>query len=148
MSLHAFNAGCNILAFEKEHKKYGMCCAWAQMIGYSEISMLIGDQSITGHMLSAGDIVGVSALAINQEPIASLFGNFHSNEYDKFKDLKFTIKEGAILINDAKTMMKCQVTKILNLEEAPADYFVIMKVLNYQEDKSKEFLSAYSEKIK
>ena len=72
--LRAFRCGANVLAFNKNNQNYGMTCAWAMMIDYSKIAMLIGGQSITGQNLELGLNVGVSALAEGQQEIAKVFG--------------------------------------------------------------------------
>jgi hypothetical protein len=41
-SFNAFLAGCNIVAFQKDNKAYGMCCAWAQMVDWDKITVLLG----------------------------------------------------------------------------------------------------------
>lgn len=140
MSLRAFASGCNIIAFEKENKKYGMCCAWSTMLDYDVVGMLLGSQSITGKKLEVGDIVGVSSLSVGQEEIANVFGSNHSDEVNKFKNIGITCKIPAILINNAKTRMVCKVTKIAHLIEGNDDNFVVLKVLKFEQEKTKEFL--------
>ncbi|MDD3106277.1 MAG: hypothetical protein PHP65_00530, partial [Bacilli bacterium] len=115
MGLQAFCAGCNIVAIEKNNKRYGMCCAWAQMIDYDKISLLLGGQSVTGNILSIGDVVGVSALDKDQKPLAKLLGSGHSDKIDKFKNINIIVKEDAILIPGAKGRMKCKGSEVLEL---------------------------------
>jgi flavin reductase (DIM6/NTAB) family NADH-FMN oxidoreductase RutF len=143
MGLQAFCAGCNIVAIEKNNKRYGMCCAWAQMIDYDKISLLLGGQSVTGNILSIGDVVGVSALDKDQKPLAKLLGSGHSDKIDKFKNINIIVKEGAILIPGAKVRMKCKVSEVLELPGLKSDHFVILDVLEYWQDENKIFLSAY-----
>ena len=39
MSFQAFNMGCNVLAFNKDGKKYGMVCAWATQVDYDKFTI-------------------------------------------------------------------------------------------------------------
>ena len=105
MSMHSFLMGANVVAFQKNNKKYGMTCAWAMQVDYDKIMMLLGSQSVTGKMISKNDIIGVSALSESQEKIANNFGDGHSNERDKFINIDYALDDGAILINNAKTRL-------------------------------------------
>lgn len=143
MVLEAFNAGCNIVAFIKNNQKYGMCCSWAQMVDYDKISLLLGAQSDTGKMMELSDIVGVSALASDQKEIALMLGSGHSSKIDKFTKVSFTVQDNAILINDAKVQMKCRVRQIVRLNGLEQDRLVIFDVLDFKQNKNRDFLSAY-----
>ena len=140
MSKYPFVMGCNIVALSKNGKDYGMTCAWAQMIGYDKIMMLIGSQSDTGKVLAVGDIVGVSALDKDQEKISNFIGSRHSTKVDKFKDIEITRKGSAILINNAKTRSICVVKEILHLEGIEEDNLVILDIKELEADKDKDFL--------
>lgn len=140
MSFHAFLMGNNVIAYKKENKEYGMVCAWASMVDYGHITMLLGSQSVTGNNLSVGDVVGVSALSKGQKDISLLIGGAHSNEVDKFKNIAILEKNTAILIQNAKTMMVCKVEKIMKLVDEN-DHFIVLKILESTSDKKKEFLS-------
>lgn len=142
MSLQAFNAGCNILAFHKAGRNYGMCCAWAQMLDYDRISLLVGAQSVTGDAIERGDIVGVSALAKGQEHVARRLGEGHNDVVDKFDGLPTTHEGMAILISGAKVRMVCEVLDVMRLSGIEADRFIVMKVLNATVTTEKPFLSA------
>jgi flavin reductase (DIM6/NTAB) family NADH-FMN oxidoreductase RutF len=141
MSLTAFNMGCNIIALEKSNHQFGMCAAWAQMLDYDVISVLIGESSVTGKQLQKGDFVGVSALASDQGAIANLFGEYHSDQFDKFATTKITNLEGALLIDNAKVMMKCQVLDIIHFDFSKNDVFAIFKILSYETNDAKAFLA-------
>lgn len=141
MSFIAFRSGANVLAYEKNNIKYGMVCAWATMVDYTSVAMLVGSQSITGNTLKVGDIVGISALSSDQKYISDVIGSSHSIEEDKFKNIKYHCKNQAILIDGAKVHLYCEVTKILHLEEGSDDNFIIFKVIDHQSDESKDFLS-------
>lgn len=140
MSLRAFRSGCNVIAVRKNSKNYGMVCAWATMIDYDKIGMLIGGQSVTGKMIHPCDLVGVSALAEGQEEIAHKLGENHSGEGNKFEGVDLINKDGALLVKGAKCHMICEVSKIVKLVD-PSDSFVVLQVLKHEADKNKEFLS-------
>jgi flavin reductase (DIM6/NTAB) family NADH-FMN oxidoreductase RutF len=141
MSFHAFNMGCNIIAFAKDNTKYGMCVSWAQMLDYDVISLLIGESSVTGKNIQIGDIVGVSALSKPQRDIALRFGEHHSDTFDKFDQNDFFVENTAILIKDAKVTMKCKVIDVKHLDFSYQDYFVILRVLSSSTIPREEFLS-------
>ena len=140
MSNYPFVMGCNVIALKKNGINYGMVCAWAQMIGYDKIMMLIGSQSDTGKVLKVGDIVGVSALNSNQEKISNYIGSKHSTKVDKFKDFDITYKDSAILIDDAKTKSICIIKEILHLEGIEEDNLVILDIKEIEVDNQKDFL--------
>lgn len=140
MGFHAFLMGNNVIAYNKNGKRYGMVCAWASMIDYDHISMLLGSQSVTGRNLEIGGIVGVSALSKRQKDISLQIGGSHSDEEDKFKNIAIVEKNTAILVQNAKTQMICKVEKIMKLID-PDDNFVILKIEESSSDNNKEFLS-------
>lgn len=139
MGLNAFNMGCNILAIEKNNQKYAMTCAWATMVGYDKVGMLVGSQSETGKVLEVGDICGISALSSNQRNIANFVGETHSTEVAKFKDIKFIQDQSAIYIEDAKVLMKAQVVEIVHFKDIEDDNFIVFNVLSFSEDSNKMF---------
>ena len=140
MGLHAFLMGNNVIAYKKNNIKYGMVCAWASMVDYDHITMLLGSQSVTGNNLEVGDIVGVSALARGQKNISLQIGGSHSNEINKFENIAIIEKNSAILVQNARTLMICKVEKIMKLVDEN-DNFVVLKIVESNEDKTKEFLS-------
>ncbi len=140
-SFNAFLAGCNIVAFQKDNNAYGMCCAWAQMVDWDKITVLLGAQSVTGQVLQVGDYVGVSALAKGQTAVALQLGEGHSNEVNKFIGIAHHIRQGAITIDGAKVQMVCQVISDLPIPECPNDHFLLLKVLSHQVDTHLSFLS-------
>ena len=141
--LRAFRTGANVLAFSKDNKNYAMTCAWAMMVDYQKIAMLIGSQSITGQNLSINQQVGVSALADGQQEIAKIMGTTHSNEIDKFATISYTNKDNMILINDAKVLMECVVESIQDLD---GDLLVFLKVSEFSEKEDVEYLDGYDPK--
>ncbi|MCQ2801197.1 MAG: flavin reductase family protein [Bacilli bacterium] len=139
MSLQAFNMGCNVLAFNKDGKKYGMVCAWATQVDYDKIALLVGGQSVTGKVIKLDSFVGVSALAEGQEDIAHKLGENHSDEGNKFEGIECEEFESAVYVKGAKVKMLCQVQKIMNLTNSE-DKFIILQVLKHSSCKSKKFL--------
>ena len=140
MSKYPFVMGSNVIAFKKNGINYAMTCAWAQMIGYDKIMMLIGSQSDTGKVLKQGDVVGVSALSSDQNKISNFIGSKHSTKVDKFKDIDYTLVDNAILIDGAKTQSICEVKEILHLSGIEEDNLVILDIKKIDDDKKKDFL--------
>ena len=138
--LRAFRVGANVLAFKKNNTNYAMTCAWAMMIDYNQIAMLIGGQSVTGQNLELKQKVGVSALADGQQEIAKIIGTTHSNEVNKFVNIEYTNKDNMLLINNAKVLMECSVKEIKNLD---GDLLVFLSVNDFNEDENKDFLDGY-----
>ena len=141
--LRAFRTGANILAYNKNDINYAMTCAWAMMIDYRRIAMLVGGQSVTGQNAEIGLKVGVSALADGQQEIAKIIGTKHSNEFNKFENIKYTQKESMILIDEAKVLMECVVDEIQNLD---GDLLVFLKVEDFNENENKQYLDGYDPK--
>ena len=141
--LRAFRTGANILAYKKNDINYAMTCAWAMMIDYRRIAMLVGGQSVTGQNLEIGLKVGVSALADGQQEIAKIIGTKHSNEFNKFENIKYTQKESMILIDEAKVLMECVVDEIQNID---GDLLVFLKVEDFNENENKQYLDGYDPK--
>jgi len=142
MHLEAFQAGCNIVGLLKNNIHYGMCCAWAQMIDYDKLTMLLGAQSATGKIIEKGDILGVSALAKGQAAIATKLGEGHSNQVDKFATIAYSLTQTAILIDHAKVRMVCEVLDVMHLPVCKADAFLVLRVLSHNEEPNSLFLNA------
>lgn len=134
MGFHAMDYSVNIVAYEKNGKKMGMCCAWAMQVDYDKLVCLLGAQSSTGAGISVGDKVGVSALNPSQKEIAVLLGEGHSAECDKFKNIEVEVKNGAILIPHATRQMECEVIDVLHLPQIEEDYLVYVKIVSSKED--------------
>jgi flavin reductase (DIM6/NTAB) family NADH-FMN oxidoreductase RutF len=139
MELSAFNYGANAVSFIKNGKKYGMICAWAMQSDYDKILMLLGAQSITGKNICKGDIIGVSALNENQKDIVDALGNNHSDDTDKFVNIKYTVNNSAILIDDASNCMLVEVLDVLHLEGIEADNLVYGVVKSFVSNDSKKY---------
>jgi flavin reductase (DIM6/NTAB) family NADH-FMN oxidoreductase RutF len=143
MDLRAFRAGANILAFQKNNRRYGMCCAWAMMLDYDQIGMLVGSQSATGKALEVGDVVGVSALAENQATIALRFGEGHSDQTDKFEGFAVERKDSALLIPGAKVRMVCEVIGFWHPDARTSDRLVHLRVLSHETRADLAYLDGY-----
>jgi flavin reductase (DIM6/NTAB) family NADH-FMN oxidoreductase RutF len=139
MELSAFNYGANAVSFIKNGKKYGMICAWAMQADYDKILMLLGAQSITGENISKGDIIGVSALNENQKDVVDALGLSHSDDTDKFINIKYTIKDSAILINDASNCMIVEVLDVLHLNGIEEDNLIYGLVKSFESNDSKKY---------
>lgn len=146
MSFTAFLSGCNAVCYRKNNKDYGMICAWATMVDYEKVAMLLGSQSATGNNLQIGDIVGISALATNQKNICDILGNYDvsSKDHNKVKDLasnEYYYDNEAILINNARTNMVAKVVNILKLDQNSDDHFIIFEILKKIENKDAKFMA-------
>ncbi|MDP4145438.1 MAG: hypothetical protein Q8936_13295 [Bacillota bacterium] len=139
MELRAFNYGANAVAFIKNDKKYGMICAWAMQADYDKILMLLGTQSVTGKNISKGDIIGVSALNENQQDVVEALGANHSDETDKFTNIKYTVKDSAILIDDASNRMLVEVIDVMHLEGIEKDNLIYGLVKSFESNDSKKY---------
>jgi flavin reductase (DIM6/NTAB) family NADH-FMN oxidoreductase RutF len=139
MKLSAFNYGANAVGLIKNGKKYGMICAWAMQADYDKILMMLGTQSITGKNIAEGDIIGVSALNENQQDVVDALGLSHSNDTDKFKNIKYTVKDSALLIDDASICMIVEVLDVLHLNGIEEDNLVYGLVRSYESSDSKKY---------
>lgn len=139
MELSAFNYGANAVSFTKEGKKFGMICAWAMQADFDKILMLLGAQSITGKNIRKGDVIGVSALNENQQNVVDALGSSHSDDTDKFVDIKYTVKDSAILIDDASNCMVVEVLDVLHLNGIEEDNLIYGLVKSFVSNDSKKY---------
>lgn len=139
MKLSAFNYGANAVCFIKDEKKYGMICAWAMQADYDKILMMLGVQSITGKNISKGDIIGVSVLNESQQDVVDALGFSHSDNNDKFTNIKYTINDSAILIDGASNEMVIEVTDVLHLEGIEEDYLVYGVIKSVKSSETKKY---------
>ena len=128
-----YNYSVSVIAFNKNNSKYGMTCAWFMPADYDKMLCLLGTQSVTGHNIKKGDIIGMSILSNQQADIANKMGDKHSNEIDKFIDVDYEIKDNAILINNASRKMVCKVIDVLHLEGIEADNLIYLNILSTEE---------------
>ena len=134
-----FDYSVSVIAFEKDSHKYGMTCAWFMPVDYDKLLCLLGTQSVTGHNIKKGDIIGVSILGKNQVDIATIIGDKHSDEVDKFVSVDYELKDSAILIKDAPRKMVCKVIDVLHLEGIEVDNLIYLNILSTEENDN-EFL--------
>lgn len=137
--LNAFNYGANAVSYIKNEKKYGMICAWAMQTDFDKILMLLGAQSVTGKNIKKGDIIGVSALSENQQDVVDALGDRHSDNTDKFTNIRYTVKDSAILINDAVNCMIVEVLDVLHLEGIEEDNLIYGLVKSYESNDIKKY---------
>ena len=124
----------SVIAYQKNDNKYGMTCAWFMPADYDKMLCLLGTQSITGHNIQKGDIIGMSILSANQADVANKMGDKHSNEVDKFIGLDYEVKDSAILVNNASRKMVCKVIDVLHLEGIEADNLIYLNILSNEEN--------------
>lgn len=141
MGLKAFNYGANIVAYQKNGRNYGMCCSWAMQVDYDKICMLLGEQSTTGKKLAIGEIIGVSSLSSNQKEIAFHFGEGHSDEIDKFKNIEYRQESSGIIIKGAKVEMLVEVMDIIRLKGIESDIMLYGKIIKYYDHQDLTFLT-------
>lgn len=135
-------SGVNIIGYYKNNQKFAMTCAWLMPCDYDQFIMLLGSQSESANNLVVGDLIGVSALSLNQKENALHYGESHSLKNDKFKDREdYYINGGAILIKDAKANHTCKVVNILHPLGAEEDFLVQVKVISSNIDEKKKFLT-------
>jgi flavin reductase (DIM6/NTAB) family NADH-FMN oxidoreductase RutF len=139
MKISAFNYGANAVGFIKDEKKYGMICAWAMQADYDKILMLLGAQSVTGKNIRKGDIIGVSALSENQKDVVDALGDNHSDTADKYRNINYTIKDSAILIDDASNRMIIEVLDVLHLEGIEEDNLIYGLVKSFESNDTKKY---------
>lgn len=141
--LKAFRCGANVVAYSKSGQRFGMTCAWAMMIDYSKVALLLGGQADTSKNLEIGQQIGVSALSASQAAISANFGRGHSLSRDKFADIEFEEKGEAILIKGAKVKMTGQV---VGIEDFDGDKLAFIEVKDYDQDDGLDFLDGYDPK--
>ncbi|MBR0079785.1 MAG: flavin reductase [Synergistaceae bacterium] len=136
MEIKAIDHNVNILAMQKNGKKYGMCCAWCTQAGADKLICCVGPQSATGQAMEKGDIVGFSNLNKDQKMIAFQLGDLqrHSSDTDKLAGVDHIVDEGAILIGDARAQVKCQVIDILHLPGIEAENVLYLQMLSGKEN--------------
>lgn len=141
--LKAFRCGANVVGYRKDGKRFGMTCAWAMMIDYSKVALLLGGQADTSKNLTLGQEIGISALSTSQASISANFGRGHSLSRDKFAFIDFEEKGEAILIKGAKVKMWGQVSGIQDFD---GDKLAFIEVKDYEQDDGLDFLDGYDPK--
>ena len=134
MGLEVFDYSVNVIAYEKNGKKYGMTCAWAMQVDYDKIVCLLGAQSQTGKHIMTKDIIGVSVLGKKQKEIAEQLGQNHSPEENKFKDIDIKMDGTAVHIVDATRILTCEVIDVVHLKEIEEDNLIYARILRHEEN--------------
>ncbi|MEG0977950.1 MAG: hypothetical protein RSD40_02040 [Bacilli bacterium] len=140
-NIRPFVQGANILILEKNDKLYGMTFARGMLSDYNSALLLIGEQSETGKQLEIGDEISVSCLAAGQGDIASLFGEKHTSEINKFADMTMFTKfaDRLVIKNAAKlTLMKIRDIKFINV--GTKDKLVICDIIKFRKNKFGELI--------
>lgn len=128
--LNALDHSVNVIAYKKDNVNYAMCAAWCMNADYDKLLCLLGNQSVTGHNIKKGDIVGFSSLNKNQKDIAEKIGGSHSNEEDKLKGIDVLFYDNAIVINNACSMLKCEVIDVLHLDGIEKDNLLYLRIID------------------
>ena len=136
MEIKAIDHNVNILAMQKNGRNYGMCCAWCTQAAEDKLLCCVGGQSSTGNALEKGDMVGFSNLSKSQMMIAFQLGDMqkHSSETDKLAGIPYTVCEGAILIDGARTALQCQVIDILHLPGMEKTNVLYLQIVSGKEN--------------
>jgi len=142
MDRNLFISGANVVTLLKNNKKYAMTCAWAMMLDYDKACMLLGEQSITSNNIEIGDIIGISGASKENFDIIEYIGSTHSDEVDKFSNNEFIDFNGVKVIKSSKTKLKCKVENIIKINEGCNDKLLVLRVLNFESDSKKKFLTS------
>lgn len=134
MGFRAMDYSVSILSYEKKDQKFGMTCAWGMQVDYDKLVFLLGSQSQTGNHLEVGDIVGVSVLNSKQKDLALQFGDHHSLEMDKFKNVVYEKEGTAIGFPNSARVMICEVIDILSLKEIEEDNLIYVRIKKSSEN--------------
>lgn len=128
MGFHALDYSVSVIAYEKNSKKYGMTCAWSMQVDYDKMVCLLGAQSQTGKNIEVGDTIGISVLGKTQKNLAIHFGEEHSLEKDKFKDVELKNEGSALLLPNSTRLLTCEVMDILHLKEIEEDQLIYVRI--------------------
>lgn len=130
MELKLIDHNVNAIAFEKDGRRYGMCCAWCTQVAPDRLICAIGPQSATGRAIAKGNTVGFSNLAKDQQGVAFQLGDLerHSDSADKTAGLDVRTDGGAIFVNGARAAAKCTVLDVLHLDGIEAENIVYLKI--------------------
>ena len=90
----------------------------------------------TGNAIEEGDIVGFSNLANGQQMVCFTLGDMekHSSTVDKLVNVPCAEDDGAILIDGARTVIKCRVIKRVKIEGVDTANMVCLEMLSGNEN--------------
>ena len=134
MSFRAMDHSVTVVAYEKGGKKYAMTCAWAMMVDYDKILLLLGAQSTTAKNIKKNDFIGVSTLSKNQKELALRLGENHSEEVYKLSGIEKSQDDTAIIINQACRTMICRVIDVYHLPKIEEDSLVYLEIIEKEEN--------------
>ena len=134
MSFRAMDHSVTVVAYEKGGKKYGMTCAWAMMVDYDKLLLLLGAQSSTAKNIKKNDFIGVSTLSKNQKDLALRLGENHSDEVYKLSGIEKSQDDTAITINQASRTMICRVLDVYHLPKIEEDSLVYLEIIEKEEN--------------
>lgn len=133
MSFRAMDHSVTVVAYEKNGKKYAMTCAWAMMVDYDKILLLLGAQSTTAKNIKKNDFIGVSTLSKNQKELALRLGENHSEEVYKLSGVEKSQEDTAITIDKACRSMICRVLDVYHLPKIEEDSLVYLEIIEKEE---------------
>lgn len=136
MAIKAVDHNVNIIALEKNGRRYAMCCAWVTQVAADKLIAAIGPQSATGKVIAKGDTLGFSNLTSEQKHIAFQIGdlNTHSDTADKLAGIAIHTDGGAIFVDGARAEAKCAVLDVLHLPGIEAKNIVYMQIESGKEN--------------
>ncbi|MDE7264385.1 MAG: flavin reductase family protein [Anaeroplasmataceae bacterium] len=134
MSFRALDYSVSVIALKKDENLYGMTCAWTMQVDFDKMVCLLGSQSHTGAIIKKGDFVGISVLSKNQKELAIHFGENHSTEKNKFEEIKYHIKNGAIMLPSSTRTLCCRVLDVLHLKGIEEDSLIYVEILDKKEN--------------
>ena len=135
------NTGVNIIAFKKFGKIFAMSCSTTMQLEKDEFYVLLNIDSDTCANIELKDFVGVSSLSDKQIDIALKLGKDHSLSKNKIENIDYFTDNMAVLIKNAKVMMKCEVISISHLNKDKSKKLILLRTINVQENKDLSFLS-------
>ncbi len=141
MNKSVFNHCVSIIAYSKDHQIFAGTYAWMMQVGYEEIIGLLGSQSQTGNNIKKGDIIGVNVCSKEQKEIATVIGNTHSKETNKLQNISYKTIGNAILLDNSKANLVCEVIDIIHLKNIEDDNLIYMKIQKMDEDDNKDYLT-------
>lgn len=141
MNKSIFNHCVSVIAYSKDNQIFAGTYAWMMQVGYEEIIGLLGSQSQTGNNIEKGDIIGVNVCSKEQKEIATAIGNTHSKETNKLQNIAYKTIGNAILLDNSKATLVCEVIDIMHLKNIEDDNLIYMKVKKMDEDDNKDYLT-------
>lgn len=134
MSYHAVSSGANVVTLWKDGQFRAMTCAWATMVDYDKVIMLLGSQSVTGNAVAVGDILGFSALASHQGDVAEKIGSVHSDLVDKKALAAFEKLNAVYVVKDARTQNELKVLDVMHLKGIGEDSLIYAEIVVHREN--------------